>query len=133
MKVKELIEELKKYDPEAVVCAGFDPIQAIEQLPSYWDGYVAEVKNNKWIYNTGKNKVVIHLWNEEEFLETYFFKKDENDNWIIPKLPYILKNIENIPKDMYDEYITKWSLIYIYLETIYKKINIEILKNKKMR
>lgn len=95
-----MIDELKKCDPDSVVCAGFDPIFFVEVLEPYWDGYVGEVRDGKWIYNTDKNKVVLHLWDEHEFVASFFgYKKPENIP-IIPTLEKIFEHVENLPKDI---------------------------------
>lgn len=38
MKVKELIDELKKFDGEDEVCVGNQDIHAVYGEPAYWDG-----------------------------------------------------------------------------------------------
>lgn len=43
MKVQELINELKKWDPNSEVVVGGVPIYFIEELPGYYDGSYCEL------------------------------------------------------------------------------------------
>ena len=43
MTVKELIDELKKCDPDVTVCVDNEEVYICEQLPAYWDGYLQQL------------------------------------------------------------------------------------------
>jgi len=126
MKVKELIRELQKKDPNAIICAGYKPIHFIEQMESYWNGYVAEVINDEWIYNTDKDKVVIHLWDESDFVGAFFEKFDNNTNFndILPYIKNIPKDIKGNIKECYllrfkkafEDWIEDWKKAYEELD-----------------
>ncbi len=103
MRVKELIEELSKCDPDAVVNPGFRPIWSVEQMEFFYDGVCAEVKDGKWIYNTENRKVILHLWNKFEFIDGRFRKEDRHGKYIIPKFEDIKKDILKLPE--YKEYL----------------------------
>jgi hypothetical protein len=124
LKVKELIEELKRCNPESVIKCGGSPIRDIEQLEYYWDGYAATVKNDKWIYNTTNNKVVIHLWEMSDFIEI-FIKRSNDGTYTLPIFEEFLKNIENFPENRKDDYIQFWKEEYDEIYKIYKEIELE--------
>ena len=74
MKVKELIEQLKKCDPNAVVCINGDAIDYIHELPGYYDGKYNEVirdesgDNESFVISSKGTKVVVKTYDLGDFL-----------------------------------------------------------------
>lgn len=68
MKVKQLIEELLKCDPEATINTNDDPIHFVNPLPGYYDGcYEEHIKNDKghiegFRYRRDGNKVILESY-----------------------------------------------------------------------
>lgn len=79
MKVKELIAELSKCDPEATVNTPDGDIYFIEQLPGYYDGHYEELIHDESLkgkcfsivgvkYTRAGTKVVFHTYNAKDLL-----------------------------------------------------------------
>ncbi len=73
MTVRELIEELKDYDPDAIVCTGGnEPLSFTEILPAYYDGRLRKVIKDehetpiKIETNAYEAKVKLHSYDIEE-------------------------------------------------------------------
>ena len=84
MKVKELIKELEGCDPESTLSCDGKALWFIEEKQPYWDGFAADEYNkDKMVYNGNNNKVDIHIWEPEYFIEytTNYDVEQDFDEW----------------------------------------------------
>jgi len=128
MKVKKLIEELKKCDPEAeAICGSAGPLYCVEEKPGYYDGctdFLIQDEDNEYYniigygYDVEINKVVLTGMGLEDCL--YDLEPEDVDDFPVelPKGSYYAKYRERIAesKEKVKKHLTKWAL-----EKVYKK------------
>lgn len=107
MKVKELIAELQKCDPEATVNTNDGDIHFIHEMPGYYDGHYEELIKDEKGYNigvrftrAGKSKVCII----NESYESLLMECDTNEAmaklvWEFDK-SLDISTVENIKKSI---------------------------------
>lgn len=131
MRVKELIEELEKCDPDALVVANGQTSWFVEQLPWYYDGCCINDKcmrrhpkgeYDKLTYYTDGPKVKIHTFDIETWFEFYCLEKVAGI-LCVPKFSEVLKKFDDSHyyvqrhKDRYRKYLLDvWFEWYIALK-----------------
>lgn len=113
MNVKELIEELKKCSPDAVVdCFG------VEEIAYYYDGYFFEIEDGELYFNITKPKVRFYYWELDDLFEIYNHHRSKLN---FAPLDEIMKHIHDIPSEWKREQIEKEYKEYVETLTRYYK------------
>lgn len=107
MKVKELIENLKKCDPEAEVIADGMAIFFIEEQPGYYDGsyqVLIQDKNNPYYnikgveFTRAFKKVKLHLMNFEDVIHAF-----DDENYINSLIFKFDQSLDEKTKKQYEQ------------------------------
>ena len=96
MRVKELIEELKKCDQNSLVTCGRNSVWFVNEIPWYWDGLAINDHNTigNFSFLTDGNKVNLELWNEDTWFESNCLTYNREKQYIVPKWSEVEKKMD---------------------------------------